>query len=124
MSSTGSCFRRRTVAKSWQIAEGDCLAWGGHLASLNRVELTFLDDSGLLPGSETAWTGGKWIHNDIDPATYHWEWLDGEPWVEQDVPWYGLPNHAIGDCVALLDPNGLVTNACENELPFLCERKP
>lgn len=119
-SSTLKCSRLADCASGWEqfgsnfycyepkkkifsVAESDCVAKGGNLASVHSSqENDFIKKLIKDKGDNTAWIGGS------DEATEGtWTWTDGTPFDFKD--WSGVePNDSGGveDCLFMYKENG------------------
>ena len=57
---------------SWSDAEQNCIAWGGHLASVQSKDE--FDKVVLNSGGNDIWTGG------VKDSEGTWTWTNGNPW--------------------------------------------
>lgn len=121
----GSCYEFFADQVSWYVAEERCVAWGGHLASVESLEedaflgawpallgIRFLDGSGL-------WLGGTDASRDWD-----FRWWDDRPL--SYVSWApGQPNNGPGvDCIEKRNDitQRWYDRRCSDGERYVCER--
>lgn len=109
------CFK----AKTYPEAEADCVAQGGHLASIHDQA-----QQDEVAGGAYALMGGHWWIGLSDVATEGtFAWEDGTP-LDFDGWTGGEPNDAGGieDCAHLADWAGGLWNdiGCDNVQPYVC----
>jgi hypothetical protein len=109
------CF----VARSYSDAEADCVAQGGHLASIHSADEQVEAWSGALPVADDQW----WIGLNDLVAEGSYVWTDGTPFDYEG--WAGGEPNDAGDneeCVHLASWAGGFWNdiPCEVELRYIC----
>ncbi|XP_072025427.1 uncharacterized protein [Amphiura filiformis] len=87
----GACYYEVLDTKNWADAESDCVARGGHLATIYSQEVqdflvTWLKDApaAVPPAPQGYWIGLK----ESATTANQWEWADGTPgfdWTQGDV---------------------------------------
>ncbi|HJL14468.1 MAG TPA: lectin-like protein [Sandaracinaceae bacterium LLY-WYZ-13_1] len=112
----GVCFRFVASARAWTDAEADCVAWGGHLATLRDAEEERFV-LGRRPEDTAYWFG----LNDRDEEDA-FVWVDGSGashrrWVD-DAPRAAPPWR---DCVRV-DEDGWRDDRCRDARPYVCAR--
>lgn len=121
---THHCYMQSYSPDStWQSAENDCVAWGGHLAAITSQQE--IDDlANLRSGTgQDIWIGGNDIQTD---GTF--VWTDGEiwPYTNKTAPWAGNePNGGASEaCVEIYKNGQLNDEHCDYTQNWLCERPP
>ncbi len=117
---THHCYLVMSVnaSLSWDNAEAECIAHGGHLATITSTEeLAFFGDR----VKDGAWIGGRG-----DGMMFVWS--NGEPWWS-GAPWMAAqPTPSADQCVAIRSVStvGVSTvfeaHPCTDSLPYICER--
>ncbi|HTN83783.1 MAG TPA: CotH kinase family protein [Sorangium sp.] len=110
------CF----VPASWEAAELDCIAQGGHLVSIHDGEAQDL----VVSGADAIQPGDWWIGLTDAASEGDFAWIDGTP--SDHERWAGgEPNNAgAGEhCVELASwADGLWNDMpCDAELPYVCK---
>jgi len=121
----GSCYELFAESVSWDVAEQRCVAWGGHLASIESADeneglntwplelgITGVDGSGI-------WLGGTDVQRDGE-----FLWVVDGPFV---VPGWAptQPDNGAGlDCIEKRNDGagGWYDRHCTDALRYLCER--
>ena len=108
----GSCYKALFANMTWGTAEAQCVAWGGHLASIGSAgeNSTVLATAKSLCGGQNAYIGG----NDM-AVEGAWHWNDGTPWTWAN--WTsGEPNNAAcgttGEDVSQMYADGTWNDTC------------
>jgi len=117
---SGHCYRISGTEpagidpRTWDEALAECVAWGGTLATItSEDELVFVQPLIDHIGADT-WIGGR-----KDQGAF--AWVTGEPWDFE--PGDPLPPGDPGECVRfLVESVRFEAGACDDELPYLCER--
>ena len=101
-----SCYKfSARYKKSWESAEANCLAEGGHLASVhNAEEHAFL---GRLAAGRQFWLGGRPNGKNSSP----WTWSDGSEW---DYDKFAKGVGSIG-CLYNSWANTWISGSCETK---------
>ncbi|KAI1898277.1 hypothetical protein AGOR_G00070670 [Albula goreensis] len=116
--STGQCYQHnKWSAVTWQEARATCRSQGGDLLSLSSAEE-------LAQVYSDGDTDQMWIGlNQLDMAQ-GWQWSDGSPltFVKWKEGMTSLSMLEESDC-AVITPEGFwEKTACDNRLPFICEK--
>lgn len=121
----GSCYQLFPELASWTVAEQRCIAWGGHLASVESPEEDdFISGWPAILGIPVADGSGVWL-GATDAALdgdFRW-WDDGELRFESWAP--NQPDNGIGvDCVEKRNDGTALwyDRRCADALAFVCER--
>lgn len=121
----GSCYELFDEFVSWDVAEQRCVAWGGHLASIESLDeneglnawplelgITSVDGSGIWLGGTDAQRDGEFL------------WVVGSPFVF--TGWApNQPDNGAGiDCIEKRNDGagGWYDRRCADTLRYLCER--
>lgn len=125
----GTCYMLFGEAKTWQVAQGDCLALSGTLAVLDTAEkqavVQTLSENHPLDGPDL-WLGATDV---VVEGTFVWlggeamvyeNWRDGEP--NNDGPGEDPENCVVieGDT----DLHEWDDRSCVTPSPYICERRP
>jgi hypothetical protein len=121
----GSCYQAFAELASWDIAEQRCLAWGGHLASVQSLdEDEFLDDWPAQLGITFADGSGIWLGGTDADVEGDFRWLD-----DSSLSFLGWapnqPDNGPGlDCIEKRNDGTALwyDRRCADALPYLCER--
>jgi C-type mannose receptor len=121
----GSCYELFNSFLSWDAAEQQCVAWGGHLVSIGSSdENAFLNgwtaELGLTNGDgQGIWVGGTDAQRD---AVF--QWVDGSPF--SFLGWApGQPDNGAGvDCIEKRNDGAgqWYDRRCTDSLRYVCER--
>jgi lectin-like protein len=121
----GSCYQLFDELVSWDAAEQSCVAWGGHLASIESQDedqslnawplelgITGVDDSGIWVGGTDARGDGEFL------------WVVGTPFAFTSWAPTQPDNGAGIDCVEKRNDGagGWYDRRCTDALRYLCER--
>jgi len=115
--SSSACMRYvgPDQAKSWDAAEEDCKAWGGHLMAIHSTAALEPFASHMLP---SLWLGGRDRSNNGEFA-----WENGDAW-DFEVWAPGRPASS-GTCVRLLPDTGQFwDDDCSAKFAYVCARGP
>jgi len=121
-----SCYQVFGEALAWVDAQESCVAWGGHLASVQSApEDAFLEfwpaELGLTPANGS----GVWIGGTDAAQDGVFLWADGSPvLVNGWAP--GQPNDGAGvDCIEKRNDGTDLwyDQRCTDGRPFICERE-
>ena len=120
-----SCYEVFGEPLAWVDAEARCVAWGGHLASVESVpEDTFLEFWPQVLGLTPANGSGIWIGGTDAALDGVFLWANGSPvLVNGWAP--GQPNDGAGvDCIEKRNDGTDLwyDQRCTDGRPFLCER--
>jgi hypothetical protein len=120
-----SCYEVFGELAAWDGAEQRCLAWGGHLASIQSLEEdAFLDDWPARLGIPFGDGSGVWLGGTDVAADGDFRWLDGS--VLSFSSWApNQPDNGPGiDCIEKRnDGTGLwYDRRCSDPRAFVCER--
>jgi hypothetical protein len=114
----GHCYSRFSTSKNWVTAEADCVALGGHLASLTDADEVAAVD--VIVGNVRVWIG---INDRTTENAFVWS--SGEPvaftdW-DDDQPDNGSGSE---DCALIRgnDSRRWDDDQCDNSHPYVCER--
>lgn len=124
----GTCYMLFSEAKTWQVAQGDCLALSGTLAVLSQPEkqavVQTLSENHPLDGPDL-WLGATDV---VVEGTF--VWLDGEPMVYENwregEPNDNGPGDAPENCVVIegdTDLHEWDDRSCVVPSPYICERR-
>jgi hypothetical protein len=120
-----SCYQVFGELAAWDVAEQRCLAWGGHLASVQSLEEdAFLDDWPAQLGISFADGTGIWLGGTDATIDGDFRWLDASPlsflgWAPNQ------PDNGLGiDCIEKRNDGTALwyDRRCSDPLPFVCER--
>jgi lectin-like protein len=120
-----SCYEVFGTPLAWVDAEARCVAWGGHLASVESPpEDAFLevwrDVLGLPPGNGS----GVWLGGTDAAQEGIFLWADGSPVLLNGWA-FGQPNDGAGvDCIEKRNDGTDLwyDQRCTDARPFICER--
>jgi hypothetical protein len=120
-----SCYEVFSEALAWVDAEARCVAWGGHLASVESgPEDTFLAFWPGVLGLTPANGSGVWIGGTDAAQDGVFVWADGSPVLTNGwAP--GQPNDGAGvDCIEKRNDGTDLwyDQRCTDGRPFICER--
>ncbi|KAG9274153.1 macrophage mannose receptor 1-like [Astyanax mexicanus] len=111
------CFRVFTSSTTWTASEQNCVAMGGHLASVHSSEeYTFILNLLISVTNNAAWIGGT------DAAQEGvWVWTDGSAFNYSN--WYSLqPDNYLNveNCILINWGGGWNDGACYGYYPSVC----
>jgi len=120
-----SCYQLFGEFVAWSIAEQRCVAWGGHLASVESPEEDeFISGWPALLGIPSADGSGVWLGGTDALIDGDFRWWDNSPLlVESWAP--NQPDNGPGvDCVEKRNDGTALwyDRRCTDSLPFVCER--
>jgi hypothetical protein len=121
----GSCYEVFNSFLAWDAAEQQCVAWGGHLASIGTPEENvFLDGWPAQLGITTADGSGIWVGGTDVQQDGVFLWVDGTAF--SFLGWApGQPDDGAGtDCIEKRnDGTGQwYDRRCTDALRYVCER--
>jgi len=120
-----SCYELFDELVSWDVAEQSCLAWGGHLASVESLE----ENEGLNPwllelGITSVDGSGIWLGGSDSERDGEFLWVASSPFAF--TGWApAQPDNGAGiDCIEKRDDGagGWYDRRCTDALRYLCER--
>jgi hypothetical protein len=121
----GSCYAFFDEPASWSDAEQGCVAWGGHLASVeSSQEDAFLDGLPSALGASAASTPGVWLGGTDAARDGQFVWSDGGMLVFNGFA-ANQPDNGVGvDCIEKRnDATSLwYDQRCTDEYSYVCER--
>jgi hypothetical protein len=121
----GSCYELFDEPVAWDVAEQRCVAWGGHLASIESLDenegintwplelgITGADGSGIWLGGTDAQSDGEFL------------WVGGSPFAFTGWALTQPDNGAGIDCIEERNDGagGWYDRRCTDALRYLCER--
>jgi hypothetical protein len=121
----GSCYELFNSFVPWDAAEQQCVAWGGHLASIGSLE----EDAALNAwpaqlGLSNADGSGIWVGGTDAQGEGQFLWVDGSAFTLQGwAP--GQPDNGAGiDCIEKRNDGAgqWYDRRCIDSLRYLCER--
>jgi hypothetical protein len=120
-----SCYEVFAELAAWDVAEQRCLAWGGHLASVQSLEEdAFLDDWPAQLGIPFADGSGIWLGGTDAAVDGDFRWLDGS--ALSFLGWApNQPDNGAGiDCIEKRNDGTALwyDRRCSDPRPFMCER--
>ena len=125
LSFEGSCYELFDSFLAWDLAEQQCVAWGGHLASIGAAEENaFLNGWPAELGLANADGSGIWIGGSDAQRDGQFLWVDGSPF--SFAGWApGQPDNGAGvDCIEKRNDGAgqWYDRRCVDSLRYLCER--
>jgi hypothetical protein len=117
-----NCYLFMPIEEGFAKAEMECLAKGGHLASIhdaftNAIITQDTPDYFNQNGSTDFWIGGNTLN-----SKNIWEWTDGSPFDYTDWKMGEPSNKTSSNCAAVSMNNGYWTaQDCFNLKPYVCK---
>ena len=121
----GSCYELFDELVPWDVAEQRCVAWGGHLASIeSRDENDGLNTWPLELGITGVDGSGIWLGGTDAGAEGQFVWVGGSPFAFTGWAPPQPDNGAGIDCIEKRNDGagGWYDRRCTDTLRYLCER--
>ena len=107
----GHCYLPKLLSVDWQIAEMDCMNYGGHLASIHsKAEDDFL----VSLSTSSFWIGGTGTGYPGD-----WTWSDGSSW--DYTHWFLEYSSGNYQCVFYRSGYGWENDFCNDTFYYICK---
>ncbi|HVZ36029.1 MAG TPA: C-type lectin domain-containing protein [Polyangiaceae bacterium] len=126
MALEGSCFELFDAFAVWDVAEQQCVAWGGHLASIQSPteDATIMAWWAAQLGLANADGTGIWLGGTDAQSDGTFAWVDGSSFAYTD--WQpGQPDDGAGvDCVEQRNDGAgrWYDRRCTDALRYICKR--
>ena len=121
----GSCYEFFSQVANWSAAELRCVAWGGHLASVeSSAEDELLEGWPEVLGDTAAGVSGIWLGGTDAADDGEFVWSDGSPMAFEG--WAAnQPDNGVGvDCIEKRNDGAALwyDSRCADQHPFVCEK--
>src|SRR5690606_1314063 len=121
----GSCYQLFAEVAPWGVAEQRCVAWGGHLASVeSEAEDDFISSWPALLGIPPGNGSGIWLGATDAALDGDFRWWDDAQVLFDNWAVFQPDNGPGVDCIEKRNDAAALwyDRRCTDALPFVCER--